>query len=57
LGLAEAAQNNPAYKEDKEGFMHVIYRNACRLDKLIKNILDVTRMKVVHYNLINNDLA
>jgi signal transduction histidine kinase len=45
LGLAEAAQNNPAYKEDKEGFMHVIYRNACRLDKLIKNILDVTRIE------------
>ena len=45
LGLAEAAQNNPAYKEDKEGFMHVIYKNACRLDKLIKNILDVTRIE------------
>ena len=45
LGLAEAAQNNPAYKEDKEGFMHVIYRNARRLDKLIKNILDVTRIE------------
>jgi len=45
LGLAESAQNNPAYKEDKEGFMHVIYRNACRLDKLIKNILDVTRIE------------
>jgi signal transduction histidine kinase len=45
LGLAEAAQNNPAYKEDKEGFMHVIYRNACRLDKIIKNILDVTRIE------------
>jgi signal transduction histidine kinase len=45
LGLAEAAQNNPAYKEDKEGFMHVIYRTACRLDKLIKNILDVTRIE------------
>ena len=45
LGLAEAAQNNPAYKEDKEGFMHVLYRNACRLDKLIKNILDVTRIE------------
>ena len=25
--------------------MHVIYRNACRLDKLIKNILDVTRIE------------
>ena len=45
LGLAEVAQNDPAYKEDKEGFMHVIYRNACRLDKLIKNILDVTRIE------------
>jgi two-component system sensor histidine kinase VicK len=45
LGLAEAAQNNPAYKEDKERFMHVIYRNARRLDKLIKNILDVTRIE------------
>ena len=45
LGLAETAQNNPAYKDDKEGFMHVIYRNARRLDKLIKNILDVTRIE------------
>jgi signal transduction histidine kinase len=45
LGLAEAAQNNPAYKEDKGGLMHVIYRNARRLDKLIKNILDVTRIE------------
>ena len=25
--------------------MHVIYRNARRLDKLIKNILDVTRIE------------
>ena len=45
LGLAEAAQNNPAFEEDKEGFMHVIYRNARRLDKLIKNIQDVTRIE------------
>jgi len=45
LGLAEAAQNNPAYKEDKGGLMHAIYRNARRLDKLIKNILDVTRIE------------
>jgi two-component system, OmpR family, sensor histidine kinase VicK len=45
LGLADAAQNNPAYKEDKGGLMHAIYRNARRLDKLIKNILDVTRIE------------
>jgi two-component system, OmpR family, sensor histidine kinase VicK len=45
LGLAEATQNNPAYKEDKGGLMHAIYRNARRLDKLIKNILDVTRIE------------
>jgi signal transduction histidine kinase len=45
LGCAGSAKSDPAYKEDKQGYLHVIYRNAFRLDKLIKNILDVTRIE------------
>jgi len=45
LGCAESAKSDPAYKEDKQGYLHVIYRNAFRLDKLIKNILDVTQIE------------
>ena len=45
LGYAEIAKNDPAYSEDKEGYLHVIFRNAFRLDKLIKNILDVTKIE------------
>jgi signal transduction histidine kinase len=45
LGCAGFVKNDPAYKEDKQGYLHVIYRNAFRLDKLIKNILDVTRIE------------
>src|SRR5215216_1620510 len=45
LGYAGIAKRDPAYKEDKEGYIHGIYRNAFRLDKLIKNILDVTKIE------------
>ena len=45
MGCAGSAKSDPAYKEDKQGYLHVIYRNAFRLDKLIKNILDVTRIE------------
>jgi signal transduction histidine kinase len=45
LGCAGFVKNDPAYKEDKQGYLDVIYRNAFRLDKLIKNILDVTRIE------------
>jgi two-component system, OmpR family, sensor histidine kinase VicK len=45
LGCAGLVKSDPAYKEDKQGYLHVIYRNAFRLDKLIKNILDVTRIE------------
>lgn len=45
LGCAGIAKSDPAYKEDKQGYLHVIYRNAFRLDKLIKNILDVTQIE------------
>ena len=45
LGYAGIAKRDPAYKEDKEGYLHGIYRNAFRLDKLIKNILDVTQIE------------
>jgi signal transduction histidine kinase len=45
LGCAGCAISDPAYKEDKQGYLHMIYRNAFRLDKLIKNILDVTQIE------------
>ena len=32
-------------KKTRKDIIHVIYRNAFRLDKLIKNILDVTRIE------------
>jgi signal transduction histidine kinase len=38
LGYAELAKRNP-------GFIDAIYRNAFRLNRLIKNILDVTRIE------------
>ncbi|CAN5306518.1 hypothetical protein BH18THE2_BH18THE2_09200 [soil metagenome] len=40
-GIAKRA----AYQEDKEGVIDGIYRNAFRLDRLINNILDVTRIE------------
>ena len=45
LGCAGIVKSDPAYKEDTQGYLHVIYRNAFRLDKLIKNILDVTKIE------------
>jgi two-component system sensor histidine kinase VicK len=39
------AKRNPAFQEDKEGAIDGIYRNAFRLDRLINNILDVTRIE------------
>ena len=45
LGYAGIVKRDSAYKEDKEGYIHAIYRNAFRLDKLIKNILDVTKIE------------
>ena len=45
MGYAELAKRDPAYKEDKQRVIDAIYRNAFRLDKFIKNILDVTRIE------------
>jgi signal transduction histidine kinase len=45
LGYAGIAKRDPAYKEDKEGYIRAIYRNAFRLDRLINNILDVTKIE------------
>jgi signal transduction histidine kinase len=45
LGFAGLAKQNPAFQEDKEGVIDAIYRNAFRLDRLINNILDVTRIE------------
>ncbi len=45
MGYAGIAKRDPAYKEDKEGYIRAIYRNAFRLDRLINNILDVTKIE------------
>jgi len=45
LGYAGIAKRDPGYKEDKEGYIRAIYRNAFRLDRLINNILDVTKIE------------
>jgi two-component system, OmpR family, sensor histidine kinase VicK len=46
LGYAELASTDPELsKHDKEGFIDVIYRNAVRLHRLTRDILDVTRIE------------
>jgi two-component system, OmpR family, sensor histidine kinase VicK len=46
LGYAELAKSNPRYMEKYEqSFLEVMYRNAFRIHKLTKDILDVTRIE------------
>src|SRR5919198_1496180 len=46
LGYAELASTDPELsKRDKQGFIDTIYRNAVRLHRLTKDILDVTRIE------------
>ena len=46
LGYAELAITDPELsKFDKQGFLHVIYRNAIRLHSLTRDILDVTKIE------------
>src|SRR5919197_4260292 len=46
LGYAELASTDPELsKHDKQGFVDTIYRNAVRLHRLTKDILDVTRIE------------
>ncbi|MFL6396440.1 MAG: sensor histidine kinase [Nitrososphaeraceae archaeon] len=46
LGYAELASTDPELcKHDKQGFIDAIYRNAIRLHKLTKDILDVTKIE------------
>ena len=46
LGYAELASTDPELsKHDKQGLIHVIYRNAIRLQRLTRNILDVTKIE------------
>jgi two-component system, OmpR family, sensor histidine kinase VicK len=46
LGYAELAKSDPQYMEkDGQSFLEVIYRNAFRIHKLTKDILDVTRIE------------
>ena len=46
LGYAELASTDPELsKHDKQGFIDTIYRNAVRLHRLTKDILDVTRIE------------
>ena len=46
LGYAELANANPELnKHDKQGLIGAIYRNAIRLQRLTKSILDVTKIE------------
>ncbi len=46
LGYAELAKDDPQYIEKQiKSFIDVIYRNAFRIQKLTKDILDVTRIE------------
>jgi signal transduction histidine kinase len=46
LGYAELANTDPELsKHDKQGLLDAIYRNAIRLQRLTKNILDVTKIE------------
>jgi two-component system, OmpR family, sensor histidine kinase VicK len=46
LGYAELAKRDPRYMEKyAQSFLEVMYRNAFRLHKLTKDILDVTRIE------------
>src|ERR1700756_2009845 len=46
LGYAELAKSHPRYMEKYEqSFLEVMYRNAFRIHKLTKDILDVTRIE------------
>lgn len=46
LGYAEIASTDPELsKHDEQGFIDAIYRNAFRLQRLTKDILDVTRIE------------
>jgi two-component system, OmpR family, sensor histidine kinase VicK len=52
LGYAELAKSDPRYMEKyAQSFLDVIYRNAFRIHKLTKNILDVTRIESQTLNL------
>jgi signal transduction histidine kinase len=46
LGYAELASSDPELcKHDKQGLIDAIYRNAIRLQRLTRNILDVTKIE------------
>jgi signal transduction histidine kinase len=46
LGYAELAKDDPQYIEKQiQSFIDVVYRNAFRIQKLTKDILDVTRIE------------
>lgn len=52
LGYAELAKADPRYVEKQsQSFIDVIYRNAFRIHKLTKDILDVTRIESQTLNL------
>jgi signal transduction histidine kinase len=52
LGYAQLAKANPHYIEKQaESFIDVMYRNSFRIHKLIKDILDVTRIESQTLNL------
>ncbi|MGB8934869.1 MAG: histidine kinase dimerization/phospho-acceptor domain-containing protein, partial [Candidatus Nitrosopolaris sp.] len=52
LGYAELAKADPQYMEKRaQSFLEVMYRNAFRIHKLTKDILDVTRIESHTLNL------
>jgi signal transduction histidine kinase len=45
LGYAELAKTDPQHLEQTQSFMDGVYRNALRIQRLTKDILDVTRIE------------
>src|SRR5215469_13513807 len=45
LGYTELAKSDPQYLEQTQSFMDGVYRNALRIQRLTKDILDVTRIE------------
>jgi len=58
LGYAELAKTDPQHLEQTQSFMDGVYRNALRIQRLTKDILDVTRIEseTLRLNKIKFDL-
>src|SRR5215467_11364604 len=58
LGYAELAKTDPQHLEQTQSFMDGVYRNVLRIQRLLKDILDVTRIEseTLRLNKIKFDL-